>query len=99
MKKILIATTALVATAGVAAADVTLSGYGRFGMDYNSGAAVDTSKTRVTMRMRVNIDASTETDSGVTFGGRMRLQYDNGSLNGLVSNAGLTTIAYASAGR
>jgi outer membrane protein OmpU len=39
MKKILIATTALVATAGVAAADVNLSGYARFGMVWNEGAA------------------------------------------------------------
>jgi outer membrane protein OmpU len=38
MKKILIATTALVATAGVAAADVKLSGYARFGAQYNEGA-------------------------------------------------------------
>ncbi|MCP3883731.1 MAG: porin, partial [Sulfitobacter sp.] len=32
MKKVLFATTALVATAGVAAADVTFGGYGRFGV-------------------------------------------------------------------
>ena len=79
MKKILIATTALFATAGVASADMTLSGYGRFGLDYNSGAAVGTSKTQVNMRMRVNIDGKTETDSGVTFGGRIRLQYTDGA--------------------
>jgi outer membrane protein OmpU len=34
MKKILFATTALIATAGMAAAEVRLSGYGRFGLDY-----------------------------------------------------------------
>ncbi|AXI53177.1 porin [Sulfitobacter sp. JL08] len=34
MKKVLFATTALVATAGVAAADVTFGGYGRFGAIY-----------------------------------------------------------------
>jgi len=33
MKKILFATTALIATASVAAADVRISGYGRFGLD------------------------------------------------------------------
>ena len=42
MKNILFATTALVATAGVAAADVTFGGYGRFGMDYNQARAVGT---------------------------------------------------------
>jgi len=36
MKKVLFATTALVATASVAAADVTFSGYGRFGILYSS---------------------------------------------------------------
>jgi outer membrane protein OmpU len=39
MKKILIATTALVATASVAAAEVRLSGYARFGAQYNEGTA------------------------------------------------------------
>ena len=38
MKKILFATTALVATASVAAADVSFSGYGRFGAIYIEGA-------------------------------------------------------------
>jgi outer membrane protein OmpU len=37
MKKVLFATTALIATAGMAAAEVRLSGYGRFGIDYNDG--------------------------------------------------------------
>ena len=34
-------------------------------------------------RMRVNVDASTETDSGVKFGGRIRMQYSNGDTNDL----------------
>ncbi len=40
MKKILFATTALIATASVASAEVRLSGYGRFGIDYNSGTDI-----------------------------------------------------------
>jgi outer membrane protein OmpU len=116
MKKILIATTALVATAGVAAADVTLSGYGRFGADYNGTgkidaagglrteavraalaagstsaqadaagdlAAADTPSTQVNGRVRINIDAATETDSGVKFGARIRIQH---STNGTAAN-------------
>ncbi|MDN5787734.1 porin [Pseudorhodobacter sp.] len=79
MKKILIATTALVATAGVAAADVTLSGIGRFGLKYDNSAAVGASKTQLAYRLRFNIDASKETDSGVTFGGRIRMQSDYNS--------------------
>jgi outer membrane protein OmpU len=92
MKKILIATTALVATAGVAAADVTLSGYGRFGLDHNSGATGPATKTQINSRFRLNIDATTETDSGVTFGGRVRLQYQSNRLNGVSANSSLTTV-------
>ena len=168
MKKILFATTALVATASVAAADVTFSGYGRFGVkysgsvaasgetdgaqltanvalthatdvDFDSGlagtadsiatqsaavtaarAALDAyelataltvaeqatlaadrkaldaaaktlkgtdavaavaSDTLITSRLRLNIAASTESDSGVTFGMSVRVQQDEGNTN------------------
>ncbi|MBL9073606.1 porin [Tabrizicola sp.] len=77
MKQVLLASTALLGFAGMAAADVTLSGSGRFGLVYTDDGA-GTSDTVLSYRMRVNIDASTETDSGVKFGGRIRLQYDNG---------------------
>lgn len=76
MKKFLMASTALFGLAGMAAADVTLSGSGRFGLVYSDDGT--TSDTLLSYRMRVNIDAKKETDSGVTFGGRIRLQYDNG---------------------
>jgi outer membrane protein OmpU len=35
--------------------------------------------TLVDMRLRFNIDASKETDAGVTFGGRIRMQYTQGN--------------------
>ena len=89
MKKILLATTLLAASASVAAADIKLSGYGRFGLDYNDGAAAGTSKSQVNMRMRVNIDGSVETDSGVRFGGRIRLQYTDGASGATLSPAQL----------
>lgn len=76
MKKVLLASTALIGFAGMAAADVTLSGSGRFGIVYGDDGT--TSDTVLSYRMRVNIDASTETDAGVKFGGRIRLQYDAG---------------------
>jgi len=50
MKKVLFATTALVATAGVAAADVTFGGYGRFGVIYtetNGVAGTATNQTQI----------------------------------------------------
>ncbi len=82
MKKVLFATTALVATAGVAAADVTFGGYGRFGVAYTDPVVGD-STTDVTSRFRLQIDATAESDMGVTFGARVRIQQDNdGSADG-----------------
>lgn len=77
MKKILLATTLLASTATVAMADtgVSVSGYGRFGLTYLDTRAVE---TQVASRLRFNIDGKTETDSGVTFGGRIRIQHTNG---------------------
>ncbi|SFD85456.1 outer membrane protein OmpU [Sulfitobacter brevis] len=75
MKKVLFASTALVATAGVAAADVTFGGYGRFGIQYTDTAAGDS--TDITSRFRLQIDATAESDAGVTFGARARIQQDN----------------------
>lgn len=82
MKKALFATTALVLSAGFASADVTISGYGRTGVQYvedRERDGVDLNETQVVSRMRLNIDASTSTDQGVDFGGRIRLQWDQGN--------------------
>ena len=95
MKKVLFATTALVATAGVAAADVTFGGYGRFGVLYNSTAgadnifdtADDVSSSNITSRFRLQITATAESDMGVSFGAMTRINQDNGGsgtgLNGV----------------
>ena len=82
MKKVLFATTALVLTAGMAMAEVKFSGSGRVGLtmdDSRDDVNPDLNNTRVDLRFRLNIDASKETDAGVTFGGRVRLQYDEGN--------------------
>ncbi len=94
MKKVLFATTALIATAGMAAADVKLSGYGRFGLDYNdfnNDAALlsdGTSETNITSRLRLQFDMTTETDGGVALGARFRAQAENrdGNPNGAEFN-------------
>ncbi len=80
MKKALIASTALVLTAGIAAADVTISGYGRTGILYQEDGVRgdDTNDAIIQSRLRMNIDATTSTDQGVDFGGRIRLQWDQG---------------------
>ena len=81
MKKFLIASTALVAMAGAAAAEVKISGDARFGLQYTGdatdfGAPAGTSKTSLEKRMSVNIDGSTTADNGVTFGARVRIRSD-----------------------
>jgi outer membrane protein OmpU len=79
MKKILLASTMLAAVATVADAEtgVKISGYGRLGLVHDSSAVAPASETTIHTRLRFNIDATTETDSGVTFGGRIRLQGTN----------------------
>ncbi|HEY0214012.1 MAG TPA: porin, partial [Paenirhodobacter sp.] len=64
MKKVLFATTALVFSAGIAAADVSISGYGRFGASYDSSKSGNESKSWIEQRLRFNVDASTTTDDG-----------------------------------
>jgi outer membrane protein OmpU len=71
MKKVLFATTALVATAGVAAADVTFGGLGRFGIYYQEGAA---NETTIESRFRLIVTATAESDNGLTFGAQVRYQ-------------------------
>ncbi|WP_372801794.1 porin [Paracoccus seriniphilus] len=108
MKKVLFATTALVVSGGIAAADVTISGYGRTAVDYQEGRDQE---AQLETRLRMNIDASTSTDQGVDFGGRIRLQYDDGnsetnvsaayvyvSANGLTVSVGNVNTAFDSAG-
>ena len=73
----------------MAAAEVKLSGYGRFGLDYNdANSALPTGSTTLTSRLRLQFDMSTQTDGGVTFGARSRVQFE--SRNGLVGTG--TTI-------
>lgn len=71
MKKVLLATTALVAFAGAANAAVELSGSGRMGV------VDDGTTTDFTSRARVKFSLSGETDGGLSFGGSFRA--DNAS--------------------
>ncbi|WP_170328099.1 porin [Ruegeria arenilitoris] len=115
MKKVLFASTALIATAGMAAAEsgVNFSGYGRFGLGYKEDrsfstsavirsvttggalttttltASVEGDDTILVSRFRLNIDGFTETDGGVRFEGRVRLQADENAATGEANEAGL----------
>lgn len=72
MKKILLSTALVAATAGMAAAEVKLSGAARFGLLYNEDQAGN--EVTINGRLRINIDAKFEADNGVTYGGRIRVQ-------------------------
>jgi outer membrane protein OmpU len=66
--------------AGVAAADVTLSGDARMGITYNSG--LTTNKAAFTSRARVTFTLTGETDGGLAFGGSFRADNAGGAAGG-----------------
>ncbi|MEM6384915.1 MAG: porin [Pseudomonadota bacterium] len=68
MKKVLLASTALVMSAGIAAADVSVGGDGRMGL-----ISTDGSDLGFTSRIRISFAASGETDAGLAFGGSVRV--------------------------
>jgi len=68
MKKVLLATTALTLSAGVAYAEVSLGGSARMGLVYAD------SDVELSNRIRLDVTASTETTSGISFGANMRIQ-------------------------
>ncbi|TVS07183.1 MAG: porin [Rhodobacteraceae bacterium] len=87
MKKLLLASTALVMSAGVAAADVALSGDGRMGIVYND-AAVD--ELRFDSRVRVLFTLSGETSTGLAFGGSFRAHTAGDAASGNMGTNGAT---------
>lgn len=83
MKKILFATTALVATAGIASADVRVTGSAEFGIFQNENGSgddnsCDPGKTCVFTDIDVQFRMSGETDNGLTFGARIDLDERDG---------------------
>ncbi|MGB3553952.1 MAG: porin [Jannaschia sp.] len=80
MKKILLASTALVAFAGAAAAEVTLSGNAEMGLIIGDGGVAATDND---IEFHTDIDVtftmSGETDNGLTFGATIDLDESDGS--------------------
>jgi outer membrane protein OmpU len=76
MKKVLFATTALVATAGMAAADVSFGGFGRFGMIYKDADGSD-STTHIEQRFRLTVTGTATSDNGLEFEGRIRIEHSS----------------------
>lgn len=80
MKKILLATSALVMVAGAASAEVAVSGSARMGLVYADTAAGST--TEFSSRVRIVFTASGETDTGLSFGASMRADQNGGNADG-----------------
>ena len=81
MKKLLIASTALVATAGMATADVTISGYAEIGVvDYGTAVGMEMHSD-----MDVTFKLSGASDNGLTFGASIDLDE---VANGIASTGG-----------
>ncbi len=96
MKKVLLATAAMVAFTGAASADVTLSGTARFGLKYTNTPAVGQSKTSLEKRLTLNVDVSTETDGGLELGGRIRIRSDEEAGVNLAYGGANSTLSGAS---
>ena len=75
MKNILFATTALVATAGIASADVSLSGWAEIGVNDNGNGDM-----QFFQDIDVTFSMSGETDGGLSFGGSVDLD-ENGAFD------------------
>ena len=85
MKKILIASTALVATAGMAAADIAISGYAEIGLvDYGTAVGMEMHSD-----MDVTFKLSGASDNGLTFGASIDLDEVS---SGIDSTEGLQAV-------
>ena len=110
MKKVLFATSALIATAGVASADVSISGDGRMGIVNTESATAGAAETKFDSRLRFTLTASGVTDGGLSFGGSARIDhYDentdiadpnrtsgNGAIPGAAADRGTAGSVYVS---
>lgn len=76
MKKVLFATTALVASAGFASADIALSGSAQMGVQGGDGDAV----TQFVQDIDVTFTLSGETPGGITFGAAVDLDENAGAV-------------------
>ena len=81
MKTILLTSTALVMSTGIAAAEVSVGGDGRMGVVSTDGGDV-----KFSSRVRVIFTATGETDNGLTFGGSIRADNAPGGNSGTAGN-------------
>ncbi|MDF2140432.1 porin [Paenirhodobacter sp. CAU 1674] len=80
MKKVLLATTALVLSAGFAAAEVKIDGSANFGLKYNEAGLgyADDKEAAGWYEIDMNVTGTMETDTGLTFGAQIQLDSNYG---------------------
>ncbi|MBF9056289.1 porin [Rhodobacterales bacterium HKCCA1065] len=84
----------MVATAGIASADVSLSGAARMGLTHSDAATVGTdNETQFSSRVRITGSGSTTTDGGIELGASMRFDQDGGNSDGTANGS---SVVYAS---
>ncbi|MDF1620365.1 porin [Pseudothioclava nitratireducens] len=98
MKKVLFATTALVFSAGIAAAEVTISGSANMGVKYNENGVsyAPTKKAAGWYEIDMDVVGTTETDSGLTFGADLDLDSDYASSLAAAGNETLAAKVFVS---
>lgn len=77
MKKILLATTVLAGTAGVAAAEVAVSGYAEIGIIRSEAGFAGSTNAQFHQDIEVTFSMSGETDGGLSFGAKIDLDETN----------------------
>ena len=95
MKKLLFASTALVMSAGVAAANdnISFSGDARMGVTYDSLRAAPTAKTQWSARARMTIRMTRTTDSGLQVGATFRVDNAGAAIGNTAMSDGSVFIA------
>lgn len=79
MKKVLFATTALVASAGFAAADMSIKGSAEMGIIGGDLYGVNNDSPSFHNDFTITVDGTGETDGGLTFGFHVEIEETNGS--------------------
>ena len=85
MKKVLLASTALVLTAGVAAAEVEVTGAANMGLQYIEGGFAG-EEIGMHYELDFNVVGSGTTDNGLTFGASLDLDLDDGTTTNTISD-------------
>ncbi|WBL32967.1 porin [Sinirhodobacter sp. HNIBRBA609] len=97
MKKVLLATTALVFSAGFAAAEVNISGEANMGFKYSEGGlGYADSDAAGWYEIEMDVTGTMDTDSGLTFGANIELDSDyESALDGVEGLAGTVFVSGA----